>query len=58
MPTAMSTMLTFSIFSVIFMAIGILLLVMSEQITEIEKRYDMSCGAVDFTKQDNLCIEP
>jgi len=51
-------MLTFSIFSVIFMAIGILLLVMSEQITEIEKRYDMTCGGVDFSKTDNTCIEP
>ena len=39
------------------MAIGILLLVMSEQITEVEKRYDKSCGGVDFTKTDNTCIE-
>ena len=33
-PTAMSTMLTFSIFSVIFLAIGIVLYVLSEQIVE------------------------
>ena len=42
-PTAMSTMFTFSIFSVIFLAIGIVLYVMSDQITEQEKRYDDFC---------------
>lgn len=42
-PTAMSTMFTFSIFSVIFLAIGIVLYVMSDQITELEKRYDLVC---------------
>jgi len=42
-PTAASTMLTFSVFSVIFLAIGVVLYVMSDQITEIEKRYDMDC---------------
>jgi len=36
----MSTMLTFSIFSVIFLAIGVILYVMSDQIVELEKRYD------------------
>ena len=35
-PTAMSTMLTFSIFSVVFLAIGIVLQVMSDRITELE----------------------
>lgn len=39
-PTAMSTMLTFSIFSVIFLAIGVVLQVMSDRIMELEKRYD------------------
>jgi uncharacterized membrane protein SpoIIM required for sporulation len=42
-PTAMSTMFTFSIFSVIFLAIGIVLYVMSDQISEYEKRYDQDC---------------
>jgi len=42
-PTAMSTMFTFSIFSVIFLAIGIVLYVMSDQIIEIEARYDDKC---------------
>ena len=39
------------------MAIGILLLVMSEQITEVEKRYDKSCGKVVFDTTDNTCID-
>ena len=39
-PTAMSTMMTFSIFGVIFLATGIVLRVLSEQITEINVRYD------------------
>ena len=43
-PTAMSTMFTFSIFSVIFLAIGVVLYVMSDQIIEFEKRYDKECG--------------
>ena len=42
-PTAMSTMFTFSIFSVIFLAIGVVLYVMSDQIIELEKRYDDVC---------------
>jgi hypothetical protein len=44
MPTAMSTMFTFSIFSIIFLAIGVVLYVMSDQIVEIEKRYDLECA--------------
>lgn len=39
-PTAASTMLTFSVFSIIFLAIGVVLYVMSDQITEMEIRYD------------------
>ena len=39
-PTAMSTMMTFSIFGVIFLATGIVLRVLSEQITEVNVRYD------------------
>lgn len=39
----MSTMLTFFFFSVVFLAIGIILYVMSDQITEIEMRYDNTC---------------
>lgn len=42
-PTAMSTMFTFSIFSVIFLAIGILLFVMSDQIFELSQRYEDVC---------------
>ena len=42
-PTPMSTMLTFSIFSVIFLAIGIVLQVMSDRITELDYRYDQEC---------------
>lgn len=42
-PTAMSTMLTFSIFSVIFLAIGIVLYVLSEQIFENSTQYDQEC---------------
>ena len=36
-------MMTFSIFSVVFLAIGIVLYVMSDQIVEIEHRYDKEC---------------
>ena len=42
-PTAMSTMFTFSIFSVIFLAIGVVLYVMSDQIHELSERYDEAC---------------
>ena len=42
-PTAMSTMFTFTLFAMIFLAIGVVLYVMSDQITEIEKRYDDEC---------------
>lgn len=45
-PTAMSTMLTFSIFSVVFLAIGIVLQVMSDRITELETRYDEQCHSL------------
>jgi len=40
----MSTMFTFSIFSVIFLAIGVVLYVMSDQVVELEKRYDVVCA--------------
>jgi len=46
-PTAMSTMLTFSIFSVIFLSIGIVLYVMSDYITEKTLRYDDKCPPPD-----------
>ena len=42
-PTAMSTMFTFSIFSIVFLSIGMVLYVMSDQIIEYEKRYDVTC---------------
>ena len=51
-PTAMSTMFTFSIFSVIFLAIGIVLYVMSDQIVELEKRYDLDCHGSLRTGED------
>lgn len=44
-PTTMSTMLTFSVFSVIFLAIGVVLQVMSDQIHELDKRYDDLCDS-------------
>lgn len=50
-PTAMSTMFTFSIFSVIFLAIGIVLQVMSDKITELDVRYDDKCEV----QTDQLC---
>ena len=43
-------MMTFSIFSVVFLAIGIVLYVMSDQIVEIEQRYDKECAKF---KEDN-----
>jgi hypothetical protein len=39
----MSTMFTFSIFSVIFLSIGVVLYVMSDQIVELYIRYDLEC---------------
>jgi len=45
-PTAMSTMLTFSVFSIVFLAIGIVLYVMSDQIDEREVQYDENCYAL------------
>jgi hypothetical protein len=39
-PTALSTLCLFSIFSVFFIVIGILLLSMSNQIVEFSVRYD------------------
>jgi hypothetical protein len=36
-------MFTFSIFSVIFLSIGMVLYIMSDQIIELEKRYDEFC---------------
>ena len=53
-PTAMSTMFTFSIFSVIFLAIGIVLQVMSDRIMELEKRYDDVCLSL-IQKEDKNC---
>jgi hypothetical protein len=55
-PTALSTMLTFGIFSVIFLAIGIVLQVMSDSITELEKQYDEDC--LDHIQTGNLCKIP
>ena len=43
-PTAMSTMLTFSIFSVIFLAIGVVLYVLSEKIYESSTPYHEACA--------------
>lgn len=42
-------MLTFSIFSVVFLAIGIVLYVMSDEIIEVVKQYDTAC---DLCKRD------
>lgn len=52
-PTAASTMLTFSIFSIIFLAIGVVLYVMSDQITEMEIRYDNVKDCEDKLRKDN-----
>lgn len=50
----MSTMLTFSVFSVIFLAIGIVLQVMSDRIIEIDFRYDDVCEI----KQPDPSVRP
>lgn len=42
-PTAMSTMLTFSVFSVIFLSIGVVLYILSDKIIENSVRYDIKC---------------
>jgi uncharacterized membrane protein SpoIIM required for sporulation len=58
-PTAMSTMFTFSIFSVIFLSIGIILYVLSDQITELDVSYDDSCKVFNkFEEQNKVCDIP
>lgn len=52
-PTAMSTMFTFSIFSVIFLAIGVVLYVMSDQIVESVVRYDDIEECRKLLKEEN-----
>lgn len=54
-PTAMSTMLTFSIFSVIFLAIGIVLYVLSEQIFESTTQYNSEKDCVSKLQKDQYC---
>ena len=39
-PSFRSTMITFTVFGVIFLGLGVLLYIMSDQITEIPKQYD------------------
>ena len=46
-PTALSTLLTFSIFSVVFIGIGIILLSLSNEIREASTPYDAACAPVD-----------
>ena len=53
-PTAMSTMLTFCIFSVIFLAIGVLLFVMSDQIVEYSYQYEKDCQ--DKLQKNDDCV--
>jgi hypothetical protein len=50
----MSTMLTFSVFSVIFLAIGIVLQVMSDRIMELDKRYDQEC--LQYMQNEQNCV--
>lgn len=50
-PTAMSTTLTFSIFAVIFLATGIVLYVMSDQIEEIVVQYDNVEACMEVKQQ-------
>ena len=58
-PTAMSTMFTFSIFSVIFLAIGIVLQVMSDRIVELSYRYDEECqGKLQSTEMCEISDAP
>ena len=55
----MSTMITFSLFSLIFMSIGVLLFIMSDRIVEIVQRYDDTCHSylrsVDFNGAQMYC---
>lgn len=53
----MSTMLTFSIFSVIFLAIGIVLYVLSEQIFESSTQYNEQCQGY-LQSQNNPNVDP
>lgn len=59
----MSTMLTFSVFSVIFLAIGIVLYVLSEQIFESSTQYNELCqeylqSSVNKAAKQGLCEVP
>jgi hypothetical protein len=42
-PSFKSTMITFSVFGVIFLALGIVLYIMSDEIIEYNQRYDDQC---------------
>lgn len=59
----MSTMLTFSVFSVIFLAIGIVLYVLSEQIFESSTQYNEKCqeylqaGTLAGSKKENCTVQ-
>lgn len=54
----MSTMLTFSIFSIIFLAIGIVLYVLSEQIFESSTQYNEVCKQfLQTNPQQNCTVE-
>lgn len=58
----MSTLVTFSIFSVVFIGMGIILLGYSNQIQEASKQYDSGitggCGKVDFKNPaSNTCTQ-
>ena len=55
-PTAMSTMFTFSIFSIVFLSIGMVLYVMSDQIIEYEKRYDNFKQCEDAIRTGEDCV--
>lgn len=58
-PSFKSTMITFSVFGLIFLALGIVLYVMSDKIHEVSIRYDNQCtiGAtctITFTVNETI----
>jgi predicted membrane protein len=50
-PSFRSTMITFTVFGLIFLALGIVLFVMSEKIIENSVQYNTSCSSLN-----NVCL--
>lgn len=55
-PTLMSSLITFLVFGVIFISFGIILIIFTNEIVEVEYRYDNKCGTTGTTCTIDLNI--